>query len=73
MTDAGLQPVKGPLKGHGLFGEGHPCDATGRRSWGSDGHGKCSCGALSESLPSNNQRKAWHRLHKAEILAAEGK
>lgn len=40
---------------------------------GSDGHGKCSCGALSGLLPSNNQRKAWHRLHKAEILAAEGK
>ena len=38
-------------------------------SVGNDGHARCSCGAESPHLPSQGKRKAWHRAHKAEVLA----
>lgn len=64
------------VKGHGLVGEGAPHTATGKeitRGWlrarAGDGHGKCSCGAVSEeSLPSANARKRWHRDHKQRVV-----
>lgn len=31
----------------------------------------CSCGAVSEVLPSNYQRKRWHREHKDAIRAEQ--
>lgn len=58
---------------HGLWYEGAPHDDRGHRTNGvgvsGDGRAKCRCGAMSEVLPSANQRKAWHRTHKAEIAA----
>jgi hypothetical protein len=64
------------LAGHTLIGEGAPHTSTGvrvLRSWGGTygtGHGKCSCGALSEELPSSTKRKAWHRAHKEDVRAS---
>lgn len=62
------------LAGHTLMYEGMPFDAEGEHlvhnSW--KGPGKCSCGELSESLPSNRQRKAWHRDHKQAVRSARG-
>ena len=57
------------LKGHGLFAEGRVLAGYG---WGSGpGRGKCSCGALSETLPSTAARQRWHKEHKAEVRAAQ--
>jgi hypothetical protein len=59
------------VPGHGLAFEGAPFDHEGNRisiRRGS-GRGKCSCGLLSENLTSANARKAWHRQHKANLLA----
>lgn len=65
-----------PLKGHGLWFEGAPHDDHGKRiGWrgvSGEGRARCSCGALSEPLPSASQRKAWHRTHKAEVVEAGG-
>lgn len=57
--------------GHGLVGEGAPHDEQRHRvgRWSvtaGEGRGLCQCGALSSVLLSANQRKAWHRQHKAE-------
>lgn len=62
---------------HGLWFEGAPHDAYGHRivsngGWagtGGPGRAACRCGALSPVLPSANQRKAWHREHKAQAAA----
>lgn len=58
------------LSGHVLRGEGNPYDAAGRPSsdW-RHGRAKCSCGALSDPLPSSRQRQQWHREHKDAIRA----
>jgi hypothetical protein len=54
--------------------EGAPFGLDGRRTGhsftsGGNGHGRCECGAFSPTeLPSANQRKAWHRHHKLEVL-----
>lgn len=60
------QRGKTVLKGHSLLDEGAAYSIDGCRIWYTrgDGHGKCSCGALSDPLPSNSQRKQWHRDHK---------
>jgi len=58
------------IDGHGLVFEGSPFSDHGKRlhvgTYG-PGRAKCSCGALSPSLTSGYQRKAWHRKHKAEV------
>jgi hypothetical protein len=63
---------------HTLRFEGAPHDDKGFRitigrfpyGVGGEGRAKCSCGALSEVLPSANRRRSWHRsVHKAEIRA----
>ena len=60
------------LKGHTLLWEGAAHDDRGLRVYRSTkGHGKCSCGDLSEPLDSTNQRKQWHRDHKANIRAEQ--
>ncbi len=67
------------VKGHVLANEGAPfetylVDGKPKRSggpWGGIsgmGCGLCSCGVMSEVLPSATKRKAWHRNHKDEIL-----
>ena len=63
------------IKGHGLAGEGAPHDAEGKRIFkdiwsvgtGGEGRGKCSCGELSEVLPSGGARKRWHKTHKENL------
>lgn len=64
------------VHGHGLIGEGAPHDASGQRKmtyWlgtGGAGRGKCSCGALSDDLPSQPQRRQWHDQHKRDMVEA---
>jgi len=60
------------LKGHGLVEEGWPFIGTQVRARyrGSPGMGKCSCGEMSEMLPSTVARKRWHREHKDKVRAA---
>ena len=61
------------MKGHGLLFEGapHAVDRWGKVvrtnpfGVGGVGRGVCRCGAMSDMLDSANQRKAWHRAHKA--------
>lgn len=59
------------LAGHTLAFEGAPHDEQGRRlGWsGVAGYGRarCSCGELSEELPSGALRRAWHVDHKAAL------
>lgn len=64
------------LAGHTLLWEGAAHDDGGQKvrsgyysTKGGQGRGKCSCGDLSEVLDSANQRKQWHRDHKARIRA----
>lgn len=66
------------LAGHSLVHEGAAHDEEGQRirqHWSVNaagvGRGKCSCGALSDVLPSGGQRKAWHKAHKEELLEDE--
>lgn len=63
------------VQGHTLVWEGAPHDADGRRirrgNWGDGksgtGRAKCSCGALSDELPSKGARQRWHREHKESL------
>lgn len=56
------------VSGHTLRYEGQPFDGNGKKLHGvREGRGKCSCGALSDVLDSNNKRKRWHAEHKAEV------
>jgi len=61
------------VRGHGLLFEGDAFTRDGASySWlnrSGAGHGKCSCGALSEELTSRAARQRWHRDHKLEVLA----
>lgn len=68
----------GPVRGHGLVMEGraHVVNIRGEvvPEWGFSGvgglgRGLCSCGELSPLLPSAGRRKAWHRQHKADVIA----
>lgn len=36
-----------------------------------DGKCRCLCGRTSPSLPSNRQRKAWHRQHKLNVILGQ--
>jgi hypothetical protein len=67
-------PYKGRLAGHSLFGEGGPDTLEGEPLLLKyySGRGKCSCGAVSEILPSTTQRRAWHRQHKADVISKGG-
>lgn len=62
------------IPGHALISEGAAHDADGRRLYcpnnsGGSGRALCSCGALSEVLPSGAARKRWHALvHKPVMV-----
>jgi hypothetical protein len=58
------------IVGHGLHRQGDPVLDTDPRLPGWSGRALCNCGAQSPILTSNRQRKAWHRRHKADVLAA---
>lgn len=62
------------VEGHALRREGAPYndDGTPAGSFvgdyhlrGGAGRGMCSCGEMSEVLPSSYKRRLWHREHKA--------
>lgn len=59
------------VRGHGLVREGFPHDDRGvplyQVSSAGPGRAKCSCGEMSEELPSGNQRRKWHREHKENL------
>ena len=55
------------VKGHTLFNEGELFYELGKLN--RSGNGECSCGAISEVLPSTAARQRWHREHKAEVVA----
>lgn len=57
------------LKGHIMGDEGCARGDDGMILWDAKGpgRGKCSCGALSEILPTRAARKRWHREHKDAI------
>lgn len=64
------------VPGHTLLFEGAPFQWSnvyeswarmpGRGTAGT-GVGRCSCGAVSESLPSGVARQRWHRDHKLQV------
>ena len=63
------------LSGHMLIREGAPFNLSRKYigvGWSSSGRGRglCTCHELSDELNTANERKAWHRTHKAEIRAA---
>lgn len=73
-----MQPAKHAytqIPGHGLLGEGAAFDDNGQRlhaHTGNRGRAKCSCGALSEPLPSGYARRIWHRdVHKPSVIEAQ--
>jgi hypothetical protein len=62
------------IAGHALRHEGAPFDRDGHLIYSGGfisssgvGRARCECGTMSEVLQSANQRKAWHRQHKAEV------
>lgn len=62
------------VEGHTLVGGGAPFTDQGNRvardrHWGAggQGRGRCSCGVLSEVLPTKAKRMRWHREHKAAV------
>ena len=64
------------VKGHALVAEGAAFDKEGdstkRVRYGTvagRGRALCECGSVSPRLDSANQRKKWHREHKAEVSA----
>jgi hypothetical protein len=60
------------VKGHELCREG-AAHFSGEHEYttreGTWGRGCCSCGQMSEMLPSTAARKRWHREHKRRIQA----
>lgn len=79
------RPPRNRLIGHALYREGAPCDDDGNsiatqvpgftkpyELRGGEGRASCSCGAVSEILPSSYKRRLWHRDHKDEIRQALG-
>lgn len=64
------------LTGHGLRAEGAAFSKDGvRLRWNTTagpGCGMCSCGAVSESLPTGSARRQWHRQHKRQVAVVLG-
>lgn len=62
------------VAGHELRMEGAPFNDAGVWNWPyrrtGPGRGLCSCGDLSEELPSAAARKRWHRAHKEQVKKA---
>lgn len=61
------------LAGHGLLNEGAPFDDAGDRvhvSTSGPGRAKCSCGELSDPLPSGGARRRWHAAHKEAVRSS---
>ena len=50
------------VKGHTLIAEGKPFTKWADRAM-------CSCGAMSDPLPSDRARIRWHTAHKQEVIA----
>lgn len=44
----------------------------GRRSGSPQGHGACTCDAMSQHLGTNAERQRWHKNHKEEVLESRG-
>lgn len=63
------------LKGHALWREGRACTPNGFDlvDGSLPGYAFCECDARSVELPTTAARKRWHKQHKEEILAKEGK
>lgn len=66
------------VSGHTLISEGARHDKFGDRiniyhpGWTSPwGHGKCSCGALSDFFKTKAARKQWHAHHKLAIITEQ--
>ena len=62
------------LRGHALRGEGQAYKRRDEGNWlkvwgGWRGVGLCECGATSSIVDTNNARKRWHVVHKAEVRA----
>ena len=69
-------PENTRVAGHSLLWDGAPHNDQGQRiahvylmEKGGEGRGKCSCGTLSDVLPSKGARQRWHKEHKAEVVA----
>ena len=60
------------VPGHTIMGNGAAYTPSGTRlnynSTGGWGSALCSCGATSPTYPTRDQRRSWHRQHKAAIL-----
>lgn len=62
------------VKGHTLVTEGAPFAIDENQQVvkvrdGTMGRGLCSCGAMSDIVAFRNERKQWHREHKARVRA----
>lgn len=67
-------PHLSKMTGHALQRGGWPYvieDGKWVESSDFDGHARCECGEWSPRLPSDRQRKKWHKAHK-DALYAEG-
>lgn len=73
-------PKNTRLSGHTLRSEGKPFRwSSDSRRWmrtnalygadTGDGVAMCSCGAVSQMLHSNAERKRWHVIHKDQVRA----
>ena len=60
-------PYKGKLAGHSLVYGGHNYFANNPTRNGV-GRGHCSCGEVSDELPTTSSRQQWHRQHKADKI-----
>ena len=74
-SDHDVSMTTSRVSGHALLNEGAAFDDDGKRkefgrfyglNTSGEGRAKCSCGELSEVLPSATKRRAWHRQHKSE-------
>lgn len=66
MADGHSSATK--LPGHSLVRKGWPHDANGEpTALGIGGHAKCSCGWLSEWIPTQRGRQRAHAKHKQRL------
>lgn len=79
-TEASHGVVIGRMPGHALRRQGAAFNEHGKlinlfdgihTYCGGEGRGMCSCGVLSEVLPSSYARRKWHWKHKQEVHNAE--